>query len=229
MQNLLKNKLFIIFLMFLMLTFLSTKVLATSNESNLMSFNTYKGLNVELEIPPFPDCTSIEDFGYVILELSGKDVFLIYFSKSLNTNFPYITSDSKFVVTYDSFSQASGVKNFKEGLLYKLDISSNSWAEDGSLGSATVDGKNLFLNSFNDIYYSTVDIYDRNGNVVFQQAPQLNQIPDITKTLVEQTTQLGMKPLIQIKTLLPIVIATILGLIGFWKAWQLLFKNLKKA
>lgn len=83
-----------------------------------------------------------------------------------------------------------------------------------------------------DIYYaltsdggSTFKITD---TLVFQGAPQVT-VPEITKALVEQTTQLGMKPLEIIKEILPIVAVTIVGLIAFWKAWQHLSKQLKKA
>lgn len=78
-------------------------------------------------------------------------------------------------------------------------------------------------------FYVTDNIYDKDtGELVFQGAPQV-VIPEITKALVEQTTQLGMKPLEIIKVVLPIVIITIVGLIAFWKAWQLLLKQLRKA
>ena len=112
-----------------------------------------------------------------------------------------------------------------------FDISSlllNLTSEDFTINSKSSAASGGRYNPEN-IVYSSLDIYDDSGNMVFQGAPQVNQIPEITKTLVEQTTQVGMQPLTLIKTLLPIVIVTIVGLIGFWKAWQLLLKNLRKA
>lgn len=219
MQNLLKNKLFIILLIFLLLIVSSSNVKAGS----LMSFSTYKGSNIELEIPTLPTCDTIEDFGYAILESSGNKIFLIYFSKSLNTSSPYISSGGGFVLKYESFSQASGVTKFTQGLFYRLDIDSNSWVEDGTFGSSTVDGKTLFLNSFNDVYYSTVDIYDSNGNVVFQVAPQMSQLALIVEQAETEKTQA------EIVAIIPVVMVVIVALLAMRKAIAFLKRILTQA
>lgn len=76
------------------------------------------------------------------------------------------------------------------------------------------------------IVYSNYDIYDTSGELVFQGAPQ---VTEITKILMEQTEKVGMTPLGLVKIILPIVTITIVGLIGFWKAWHFLLKQLKKS
>lgn len=103
-----------------------------------------------------------------------------------------------------------------------------------------VDGKWSYLSGDNDeisnyitvfpemVVYCNVDLYDDNGNVVFPVAPQ---IPEITKTLVEQTTQTQIQEQLKlmITGFLKYLIVFVISVIAFWKGWKFLSKQLKRA
>ncbi len=167
---------------------------------------TYNGKDYSL-----PDLPSDIGSHYFIIVGDGTKSYLFY-------------SDSPIVVSHfgSTHIQVPKVSSSNTSVfLRSFDRTGDfSWGNPSSPPSSVT-----FLNS---IVYSTFNVMDTDGNVVFRVAPQA-EIPEITKALVEQTTQLGMKPLEVIKVVLPIVIVTIVGLIAFWKAWQFLLKQLRKA
>lgn len=76
------------------------------------------------------------------------------------------------------------------------------------------------------IYYSTLDIYNNSGNVVFHAPPV-----GITQVLLEETTKA--KIMGQIKTMiagfLKYLIALVISVIAFYKGWKFLSTQLKKS
>lgn len=75
--------------------------------------------------------------------------------------------------------------------------------------------------------YSTVDVTNSKGEVVFQKAPQ-EQGATILAPIVEEIPETK-EALAEILGILPIVIMTIVGLIGLRKALQVLFNFLHNA
>lgn len=209
-MEILKNKLFIISSLFLLL------ILGMSTSSFASINVTYNETEYEFPDPPIVEGHTnfvIYPTGFT----SGAEFRLVFMPDTMTStqdffDFKYNTSTPSDVYPY--WSTKTGCKVS----IYDFDGDNNEWVFYMANTNCNV----------KKIIYTTVDFYDAEGNVLFQKAPQV-VIPEITKTLVEQTTQVGMKPLTQIKTLLPIVIVTIVGLIGFWKAWQLLSKQLKRA
>lgn len=112
-------------------------------------------------------------------------------------------------------------------------LKSNIWNKYSS-GPTSSNGGVLLggaypLSSDIGVLYTTFDIFDESGKtLVFPKAPQ-EVVPEITKTLVEQTKQLGMSPMEQIKTILPVVLITIVSLIAFWKGLCLVRRILSQA
>lgn len=78
------------------------------------------------------------------------------------------------------------------------------------------------------IKYANYDIKDSDGNVVFQVAPQ---VPEITKILVEQTTQAQIQEQMKkiITGFLKYLIVFVISVIAFWKGWKFLSKQFKTA
>lgn len=76
--------------------------------------------------------------------------------------------------------------------------------------------------------WSNFDMLDKNGNVVFQKAPQ---VAEITKALVEQTTKAQVAQQLQntIKSFLIYLVVFVVSLLAFWKGWRLLSNSLRKA
>lgn len=186
-------------------------------------------------------------------ELSSRPYFAIFLYNSGSVNYlNYVCCDYEFIVHINKSnnnSKSIRVNGYADNILnytgsdFNLANKSSGSMRTSSEVSAFCD--ELSTMTFNDLYiadyavcnlgtvldsgtciYSNFTLKTSDGDVVFQGAPQ---VPEITQALVEQTTQLGMKPLEAIKVILPIVIIVIVGLIAFWKAWHLLLKQLRKA
>ena len=76
------------------------------------------------------------------------------------------------------------------------------------------------------IHYSSVDIKDSSGNVFFQKTPL-----GITETLVVETNKVQIAEQLKkmITGFLKYLIALVISVIAFWKGWQFLSTQLKKA
>lgn len=84
----------------------------------------------------------------------------------------------------------------------------------------------VFTNNNKDNFLcSTFDVLDSSGNVVFQKTPQLREgvlVPIMEKVEMNKTLE-------EILMILPVVIVTLVGLIGLRKALKTLFSFLHKA
>ena len=225
MQNSLKNKLFIILFTFILLTFVLCTSCFASYDFELEGKTYTVGDNLTNSFKYW--CISYDyskNWGGNYFMFLASDYPIIFNDYTENMTIRNVYSLDENGEYSPIYSQRFHKTDFNTGFTYE-DLA--TCTKDDLEVHETKISSSLYVD-FNPIY-STHEILSENGTVVFQGAPQVNQIPEITKTLVEQTTQVGMQPLTLIKTLLPIVIVTIVGLIGFWKAWQLLLKNLRKA
>lgn len=167
---------------------------------------------------------------YILYRYAGGGDKIFFFGSNDNPIFrTFFSENMDSIGSYDIDNNFSPF--YYGAFIYdNISLMSTSTINDLSLKTSSFASTD-FGPSAASVYANHV-IYNRDkSEVVFQGAPQeeMKEIPLITQTLVEQTTQVGMKPLTQIKTLLPIVIVVIVGLIGFWKAWRLLLKQLRKA
>lgn len=88
------------------------------------------------------------------------------------------------------------------------------------VANGTGNGMQTILASKTDLSWSTDE------NVFFSQSTPYLLIP---LTLSEKAKEVEFKPLDQVMNLLPIVVTTVVGLLGFWKAWRMLLKALGTA
>lgn len=104
-------------------------------------------------------------------------------------------------------------------------VNADSWILDSDYSSRNIC-------SFADVncVRSTITFKDSSGNVVFQGAPQEQEIPTITQTLVEQGTQaeMGETLLETIKSYLIYLVIFVVSLIAIYKAVRFL-RNVLKA
>lgn len=78
--------------------------------------------------------------------------------------------------------------------------------------------------------YANHDLYNIDGTLVFQVAPQ-EGAPQITTTLVTETTRAQINKQIQatITGFLKYLIVFVISVIAFWKGWQFLSRQFKRA
>ena len=72
---------------------------------------------------------------------------------------------------------------------------------------------------------SSFDIYDNNGNLVFQVPPQVEEVQGILAPVVEKVEM--SQTLSEIVKLLPLIIVVVVSFLGLRKALQMLFKVLR--
>ena len=161
---------------------------------------------------------SFEYFYYTVYQDSrnGRTYVMIIASDNLNvlknTTFTYSKSDSKFTI------------NAPENIQYyhfRVNDTTGLWNRDTteSLSTKTVD-VSQYYHSFVE---STKDIYDNNGSIFFQGPPATTLAAVLEEAQTVKTFQTMMSGII------PYLIALVVGLVAFWKAWQLLLKELRKA
>ena len=162
-------------------------------------------------IPDFPD--------------DGNKYIILFIQKSLegtHMSFELYTSNEKFV--YSNFS--NGSLSFPNYKYYSCSIIGNAtkftFSKDGS-------AIGISSNTFKNIVYANYDVYDKNGELVFQAPPQVN--PTLTETLVEETTQAQITQQIQTMILgfLKYLMLFVVSVIAFYKGWKFLSTQLRKA
>lgn len=217
MKSILQNKLLLVFL--IVFTLIGTICSSVYASSDL----TYKVKNSNgLEVTFNISSELVSKYKYIYISdgpFSGGIYYYVNFS-----NIPFFADTSSHVIrpSKDYISDGSFPYCYTQFHLVGSEAQSKT---SFSVKEGVNDIYNTHSGSSN-ILYSNTDVYDYNNpdKLVFQGAPQ-----GITQALVEQATQLGMKPLVGIKEIILVVIATIVGLIAFWKAWHLLSKQLRKA
>lgn len=152
------------------------------------------------------------------VELSDPDTDLDYFVNYYNDNYYlYIMNSSSGSFLYFTTGYISSTVGMKE---YKYNFSTSSWEYLRDYGE--------LVGVSSDVVYSSINIVynDDNSKVFFQQAPL-----GITKTLVEETQKVEIMEQMKIMIVgfLKYLIVLVISLIAFWKGWQFLSTQLRKA
>ncbi len=230
MKNILNNRILVILSIFVILiTSLCTSCFASNeNAITIKDYKTGKDLNIIM-----PSFYKTDGFNYVLIQNLSIDSNNDYSSYCINIcNKPFyvqtVNGNKHISVPSDSIYYWNNV--YTTGDFY-----SNNTIDCSSM-SFTLDDHNSFDrisyyrtdNVSYSVNYTNYDILDDEGNLVFQGAPQ---IPEITKTLVEQTTQTQIQEQLKlmITGFLKYLIVFVISVIAFWKGWKFLSKQLKRA
>lgn len=208
MKNILKNKLLIVFVLcFILVSTISTSCFASSFDFQII----YEDKTYDVILSD-----KLKEYPYFILG-ETDDSYHIYLSST-----PFVSS------FYDHGNYDTFNCNSYHAFL-KTDYNFEQFVEALASSGCTSWGMSNVPLSY--CFYSSHDICDSEGNVVFQGAPPVNQIPEITKTLVEQTTQAQIQE--QLKTMiigfLKYLTVFVISVLAFWKGWKFLSKQFKTA
>lgn len=229
MRNLLKNKLFIVLLVFLLLIINCSGVFAYTLEE-LPAFETlasYDDIVSNYKYYVIVRTFNGGSYNYILL-CTNKNNFVAYTSSAGNANIAvrkdsgndYITSWG--YITVYNYSSDGTWKKF-----------TNS-AYDGYCNVVTYMSPNGY-DDVNSFCYSNADVYTTSGTVFFQQPPPIVEEPTVeialTQTLVETATQVQIAEQLKMMIVgfLKYLIVLVISLLAFWKGWQFLSTQLRKA
>lgn len=205
MKNLLNNKILIIFTIFAVILGFGSSVFAFSNIDFSYNNNNY---------------TFSSEYINSLNISSEKNIIYIMRGSNYNTN--------EFVMIFTNNSDVQGQYDGWSGDFIRFTLSGLS-NDDYSGFTFQRGGSGSYIPSW--IIYSNADLYNHNGELVFQGAPQeqVVEIPEITQTLVEQGTQaqMGETLLATIKTYLIYLVIFVVSMIAIWKAVRFLRNVLK--
>lgn len=163
-----------------------------------------------LEFPEFKDKMTDEyDACFIYKKTSDECIYLVVYSTtyptenvSLHGYLPYYVKNS------------SGVESITTGIYryYKLD-NNNNWVLDCYSTSYAL---NVTL-SLDNLYYSSVDIKDIDGNVVFSVPPQVQGIvaQQVEEIQLSQTLE-------EVLGILPMTLVVLVSLVGLRKGLKML-------
>lgn len=194
-----KNK--IIFI--LSIVFLTLLCLTTFSQASY----DFEFEGTKYTIPDFPD--------------DGNKFKIVFFDKSIKS-FTLISSQER--VVYTNFNEGSiNFPNHKK-YNYYTHTPMNEFSLEGDFPATGSSSE-----KFKRIVTSNYDVYDKNGELVFQAPPQVN--PTLTETLVEETTQAQITQQIQTMILgfLKYLTLFVVSVIAFYKGWKFLSTQLRKA
>ncbi len=164
-----------------------------------------------------------EGVKYTLPDFPGDDntFKLVFFDSKIKYAYLYT---SKEAITFDNFNEGSIVVPAHKKYSCRLDLENSKFSLDGDYGSSSSRSE-----TFKRILYSNYDVYDKNGELVFQAPPQVN--PTLTETLVEETTQAQITQQIQTMILgfLKYLTLFVVSVIAFYKGWKFLSTQLRKA
>ena len=198
MKNFLNNK-------FNLIIILLVAIILGFGSSVFASYEfTYN--DVEYSLPDLPR----DDTNFIILSNSSY-YYVYYFSGDVdNLYFGYEGSD--FCAYYYSSNSCSYT-------LYHLSINSTNWVFERSSSF----NRGLMLSG--SPLYSTFDLKDNNGNVVFQGAPQ-EQAQELTLVPIVEQAEME-KTMAEILGILPLVVSLLVSIIAIRKAISFLRNVLK--
>ena len=209
-----KNKFFThrflpILSVFLFVAFVLTSIVFASSDLSANNGNTYTLPDFTDEMKQYPN--------YLIFVENGGSKFNLYF---------LIDDDGYF------YNDSSGVYHY--GRAFLCSTTGNGYYNSRTQGTSTSVCKIGGAIGSSSIFISSVDIYkDVNKNeIFFQKPPQvIPEVLGITETLVEETekVQIAEQLKIMIVGFLKYLIVLVISLIAFWKGWQFLSMQLRKA
>ena len=165
----------------------------------------------------------------VNVTLSNGEKFVLknYPDELLNKKiFFLLDSNGKTIVNFYAYDKEEGVYyDSSDGrLIFPASVNCYTYAVSDWVYTKIVEVRSSQVN-MDSAYYSSVDINDSNGEVVFRKAPQGQ---GTLAQIVEQTKPQE-KTLAEVVGILPIVIVVIVSLIGCLKALRMLLALLKNS
>lgn len=207
-NNKIFNKFYMIIpgVLFIVLLFVMTTGSFANSDITFYNGNTY----------------SLPDFSSYV---ENKD-YCIFYGTNKNMGLQFI------LVPYDSSSYS--IKVEKSAGFYSLRLSnrfdiikynyyccslgSSSWSQ-----GQTSDYSGYYFNGGIVDFLTTKDIYDQNGDVVFQKAPQATHLAQVVEQAKPEKT------MEEIVGILPVVLITLISLIALWKGLQAILRILYRA
>lgn len=221
-----KYKVLMVVLMTLLLIISFCSTCFGVSESENISFEIDGKKLILPAVPTLPDLPAGQKY-YIIInsessKLAGSGGTIRYLRMMINV----IDSDCSFVdggktTRYSAASVTLDRSKYGQDI---EDYSASSWSTLGNFN--TCNDSPSYYSDY--LVYSSMDLY-KNGELVFQGPPQ--QEEGITQILLEETTKA--KILDQMKIMivgfLKYLIALVISVIAFYKAWKFLSKQLKKS
>lgn len=213
MRNIFKYKTLIIISLFILLLF-------------TFSVSSFSGSSIVYEGQSYTLSDYLSSFKNITIfkKVDKQGKFYSYVYCASNSDYNIIAGDFGFTVS----SGLSTDYIFFNDVFYDNLEGLLSSGEEYSRRVNTFHNSEYMVNISSNIIYSNCDVKDSEGNVVFQGAPQ---VPEITKTLVEQTTQAQITQQLQtmIVGFLKYLIVFVILVISFWKGLKFLLRQLQEA
>ena len=230
MQSLFKNKLIVLSLIFLILITNLSSVFAA--DTTVVNGTTYSYPDKVVE---YLKTTDYYNNDYICLGFKwvygSTQKYYVWFFKKTDTLKVHFYKRSDYncwtLVTNEKFN----------GIHFEFDGSGNylSKAEKKDYISTQTSFYSWFGSAVNatTIYIANGDVYNSNDTIFFQGPPPIVEEPtaEITQVLAEeaQKTQIAEQLKTMIAGFLKYLIVLVISLIAFWKGWQFLSTQLKKA
>ena len=200
-----KNK-YLIILFFIFFAFI---ILSVSNKVSALTVKNEDNTVV------LPNVTSA-------LEEKNCDTYTVFYMPSENKYFLFVFNkvyNEDYVYSYPRCSLQSSLiyVALPSHYEYYLSADNSTWIFNSYNSVCGYGG----VNSSYKFLYCNIDLVDQSGNVVFQ-VPVLTLGEVLEQTNPVQTFQTMTRGIITY------LIVFLVGLVAFWKAWQLLFKELRK-
>ena len=210
MENILKNKLLIILVLFTILINIICLSVFASEIANYTYSCTYAGKNLNINVSDF------EGYSRHLVSVVETDGYLTINVYYFNGDVTFSSRDAGLFINVPEgvsicqFSNSSSINDFYSG---------TTWSFPGSLNGTTREGSAFFsVNTYHynqavKTFYGQANVLDNEGNVVFQGAPQeqeeitnpTNPEEEITSPVVQVEL---MKPT-QVQEILPQIMAVV--------------------
>ena len=187
------------------------------------------------------NCFAVSDYPSIksISTIDGLYINYFIFTKNNDVRAVVISTDnssafSKVTINYNSWNTRFNIWNSSDEDLnmYYFILNNGEWETFSASSIVSAGTKAIVSISDSVVVESTVDIYksynsSNDGSIdeiFFQKTP-------VPSTLVEVLEMSKPKEMFQtmIRGIIPYLIALVVGLVAFWKAWQILLKELRKA
>lgn len=201
---------------FLLFTFIGSRVFASSNE-----FEIVNPLNDDVASFELPEWVFTENYNYFINYKTQTEVDVGYTTVSI----VLFKDDYNFILNKNSDGSLSGSGYYKQLYSHYADFPSQkqNLLTVKNLSEPSRKFENFSISSnFVGNFFASTDIYNSNGDVVFQAPPQ-----EQDKVLAPIVEGQEMKPLQEILQILPIVMIVIVGYLALRKGLATLFRFLR--